>query len=142
MAEPDHHVDGVLEWLDGPRLVVGAFAFFVLGLTVLGIFLWTDQRKQAFALEKQVARIDEIVTQRVEEEKSAKRDQVATCFSRAAQGPSIRAALLALEREANSPEAHQTLRNFRELSELNTPTIRECRQLAKRLNVHVQKGVR
>lgn len=132
MAE---HEEGLLGWLDGPRLVVGGFAFFILGLTVLGILLWSDQQRQ-------VQRIDAIVMQRLAEEKAAKAEQVNACFSRAVQGPTLRRVLVAIESEMSDLANRQQLRDFRQLNDLNTPTIQECRDLAKRLNVAIPKGVR
>lgn len=128
MADVAEKQSGVLEWLDSPRLVVGAFAFFLLGLTSLGVLLWSDSREQT-------VRLDAIVAQRLREEQTAKQEQVDTCFSRAAQGPALRAVLLALERGIDDPRAKDKLSDFRELSLLNTPTVAECRQLAMKLNV-------
>jgi hypothetical protein len=121
--------DGLLGWLDGPRLVVGAFAFFLLGLTVLGVLLWSDQRTA-------VQRIDSIQRERSAEQLTAKTDSVARCFSTANQGPALRRVLRGLERGADM-ETRLALRDFRQLNLLNAPTLRECRQLADRLNVPI-----
>lgn len=132
----EEHESGLLEWLDGPRLVVGAFAFFVLGLAALGVLLWTDQRKQT-------DRLDAIVAQRLIEERAAKQEQVGTCFSRATTGPALRRVLIAIESSITTNlQARQQLSDYRRLSELNTPTLRECRHLAEKLNVDIPKGVR
>lgn len=127
--------EGLLDWLDGPRLVVGAFAFFLLGLTVLGILLWSDQREHT-------ERLDVLVMRSVSEEKTAKIEQVNNCFSRAAQGPALLRVLAALERELDDPRGRREIRSFKAFSALNTPTYRECRLLAARLNVPLPKGVR
>lgn len=132
---PRSHEEGLLGWLDSPRLVVGGFAFFLLGLTVLGIFLWTDQRKQ-------VDRLDALVVARAKEERAAKREQVESCFSRATQGPSLQRVLIAIERDISDPQAREQIRDFARLNDLNTPTVRECRILAGKLNVDIPKGVR
>jgi hypothetical protein len=130
------HEEGFLGWLDSPRLVVGAFAFFLLGLAVLGILLWTDQQKQT-------DRLDAVIVQRLREERAAKTEQVGGCFQRATQGPALQRVLLGLaEGHATQPQLRDQLRDFARLNALNTPTLRECRQLAADLNVPIPKGVR
>lgn len=139
---PDSHheeVEGLLGWLDGPRLVVGGFAFFVLGLTVLGILLWSDQRQQQRALIIQVERINQIQKERREQAIAGNVASVDRCYSSATQGPRLRVALRALETETMDPEAKAALRSLRRVNEANTPTIRECRQLADELEVKPPK---
>lgn len=131
----ERHEHGLLGWLDGPRLVVGAFLLFLAGLTVLGILLWSDQRQQ-------VDRIDRIISERHAEAIAANKDSVRSCFASATQGPAIGRVLRSLERQTKDPIARENIRNFRELNDLNTPTLRECRQLAEKLNVPIPKGVR
>jgi hypothetical protein len=125
--------EGLLAWLDGPRLVVGAFAFFCLGLLVLLLVLWSDQRQQ-------VERLDQLQKEHLAEQRVEAKETVETCFFAANQTPALRAVLLGLERESMSAESKQALRNFRELNTLNAPTLRECRQLAERLNVPIPRG--
>lgn len=136
-----HHEEfgGLLGWLDGPRLVVGGFAFFLLGLTVLGILLWSDQRQQQRDLFVQVARIDQIQKERREQAIAANVASVDRCYSSATQGPALRIALRALETETLDTQAKIALRSLRRINEENTPTIRECRQLADELEVKPPK---
>jgi hypothetical protein len=135
--EPDHEQPGLLEWLDGPRLVVGAFIFFMLALSVLGILLWSDQRDQQQQLVEQVARIDELAEANRGRVKATNEEAVARCFSTAAQGPALRRVLRALENQTPDPQARADLMNFRLLNEANTSTVAECRALARRLHVPV-----
>jgi hypothetical protein len=125
--------EGLLAWLDGPRLVVGAFAFFCLGLLVLLLVLWSDQRQQ-------VERLDGLQREHIAEQKIEAKETVETCFFAANQTPALRAVLLALEQESMSEASKQALRNFRQLNTLNAPTLRECRQLAVRLDVPIPRG--
>lgn len=136
----DHEpIGGVLGWLDGPRLVVGAFAFFLLGLAVLGILLWSDQRQQQKVLAAQVARIDDLASENRTRARAASEEAVSRCFSSATQSPALRKVLLAIELETMDVEAKAALRTFRRLSEENSSTLPECRALAKRLHVPVPK---
>lgn len=132
MVPPEER--GLLGWLDGPRLVIGAFMLFLVGLTILGILLWSDQREQ-------VDRIDEIIVARQIEAVAANKESVRRCYSAATQGPGITQVLKSLEGQTSNPVAREHFRNFRVLNELNTPTLRECRQLAETLNVPIPKGV-
>jgi hypothetical protein len=134
---PEEH--GLLGWLDGPRLVVGAFMLFLAGLTILGILLWSDQREVSKTLEAQIARIDDLAKESRTRAESASAEAVSRCFSGAATAPALQKVLAAIELETMDPEAKQALRNFRRLSEENASTIPECRALAKRLHVPIPK---
>lgn len=129
------HEHGLLGWLDGPRLVVGAFAFFLCGLTVLGILLWSDQREQ-------VRRIDALTAEQVREQRVAYEQAVARCFASANLSPSLERVLVALEALPTTVEGRQAIRDFRQLNRLNSTTLRECRQLADSLRVPIPRGVR
>lgn len=127
--------DRLVNWLDGPSFVRGAFVLFMIGILGLILLLWNDQREQ-------VDRIDQIVAERVEEANRARQDQVDTCFARANQGPAIQRALEAIASALDTAKARQAVEDFRLLNKLNTPTFRECRQLAGELNVPLPKGIR
>jgi hypothetical protein len=60
--------------------VVGAFAFFLCGLTVLGILLWSDQREQ-------VRRLDALTEEHLLEQKAANAQAVDRCFANANLAP-------------------------------------------------------
>lgn len=137
MAAPEEH--GLLGWLDGPRVVIGAFALFLAGLTILGILLWSDQRQVSQKLEDQIVRINEIAKENRDRADSANQETVTRCFSSAATGPALRKVLAAIEAETMDPVAKENLRNFRRLSEENASTLAECRALAKRLHVAIPK---
>ena len=107
--------------------------FFLLGLLVLLLLLWSDQRQQ-------VERLDELQKEHIAEQKVEAKETVATCFFTANQTPALRAVLVALEREVSSENSKQALRNFKQLNTLNAPTLRECRRLAERLDVPIPRG--
>lgn len=134
-VHPEHAgpEDGVLGWLDGPRLVVGAFAFFLLGLCVLGILLYTDQRKQ-------VLRIDQIVKERRAEQVAANTQTVERCFANAALSPALDKVLRAIESTTTTKDGRRAVHDFRVRNAANTNTLRECRQLAEKLDVPIPKG--
>jgi hypothetical protein len=119
--------EGLLGWLDGPRVVVGAFAFFLLGMVILLILLWSDTNRLQAEHEAEAL--------------AAQKEQVGQCFATASQAPQLLLVLNALEREVSDPAARDALRNYRRLNSLNAPTLRECRQLAEELNVPIPKGV-
>lgn len=127
LEEPE---EDLLELLDGPRIALGAFAFFMVGLLILSLLLWNEQRKQ-------IERIDDLQQNRIMQEQTAKKVQVETCFSRAAQTPPLNRLLRALQAEIDNPAVRADIKNYRELVALNTPTFRQCRELADRLNVPV-----
>ncbi len=133
--EPPEHPEGALEWLDGPRLVVGAFACFLVGLFILGILLWRD-------LDHQVKRIDDIIEARQHEIQVANIQTVNRCFASVATAPALDRVLRSLEDSVMAAEGKQALRNFRELNELNANSPRDCRQLARKLKVEIPRGVR
>lgn len=126
---------GFLGWLDGPHLVVGAFAFFLCGLTILGILLWSDQREQ-------VRRIDAINAEHIREQREANVQLVDRCFANANLSPALDRVLFVIEGAAATPAGRQAVRDFRLLNDLNSNTLRECRQLADKLDVPIPKGIR
>ena len=117
----------VLERFDTWKFAAGVAFVAIAFLALFSIKLWVD--------------LDQVVEQRLEEARAADRETVNRCFSSAAQGPALRRVLAAVERETTDPVARADLREFRRLNAINTPTIRECRQLAERLNVPVPRGV-
>jgi hypothetical protein len=125
-----HHPEeeGLLGWLDGPRLAVGGFAFFMFGLLVLLLLLWSDTNR--------------LQAENAAEARAAQEEQVALCFATANQTPQLQRVLLALEREVQNPATRAALINYRQLNDLNSPRLRECRQLAKELNVPIPEGIR
>ena len=125
---------GFLRWLDSPRLAIYALVIFVLILSLFSLKLWSDQQKQ-------VNLIDSLLAQRLEEAKAADRDAVGRCYSNATQGPAIRRVLDALEREARTRAARSALQEYKRLNLLNVPTVRECRELANKLNVKIPRSV-
>lgn len=127
--------DGVLGWLDGPRLVVGAFAFFLCGLTILGILLWSDQREQ-------VRRLDALTAEHLREQRVSNEQAVERCFANANLAPALDHVLKAVEGTTSTVDGRQAVRDFRQLNRLNSNTLRECRQLAEKLNVKIPKGIR
>lgn len=127
--------DRILRRFDGPSFVRFGAAVFVVGILALIMLMWNDQREQ-------VDRIDAIVAERQQEAQVARQNQVDTCFARASQGPAIQAALTAIVSELDTKKSREAVEDFRVLSNLNTPTYRECRQLAGQLNVSLPKGVR
>lgn len=127
--------EGLLGWLDGPRLVVGAFAFFLCGLTVLGILLWSDQRQQ-------VHRIDQLTEEHIAQQRAANRQTVERCFANANLAPALDRVLKIVERGALTVDEKQAVQDYRLLAVLNSNTRRECRQLAERLDIPIPKGVR
>jgi hypothetical protein len=120
--------EGLLGWLDGPRVVVGAFAFFLLGMVILLILLWSDTNRLQAEHEAEAL--------------AAQKEQVGQCFATANQTPQLQRVLLALEREVQNPATRAALINYRQLNDLNSPRLRECRQLAKELNVPIPEGIR
>src|SRR5262249_4194010 len=104
--------------------------------------LYQDQRHQSQILTMQVSRLDDVVAARAAEAKAANRASVESCFSRASQGPGIRRVLHSLEASVIDPAGQEALRDFDQLNALNTPTFRECRQLAVKLKVKSPKEVR
>lgn len=135
--DPDveaHGSLGFVEQLDSPRVGIAAFAVFVVVLLLIVGKVWADERSQ-------VQRIDAIITERRGEAKAANRESVRRCFSAANQGPAIIGVLKALEESAPNETVRAKYRSFRQLSEVNTPTLMECRQLANRLNVTVSPEV-
>lgn len=127
--------DGLLGWLDGPHLVVGAFAFFLCGLTILGILLWSDQREQ-------VRRLDALTEEHIREQRISNEQAVERCFATATLNPALNEVLRVLERATSTPAERQAVRDFRLLNDLSSNTLRECRRLAMQLNVPIPKGIR
>ena len=135
MTHKDSEVEahGVLKQFDTWRF---AAAIAVIGFVVMMLFtikLWDD-------LDTTVTRLDGVVAARLKEAAASDHETVAGCYASATQAPALRRVLLAIENETVSPSAKADLREFRRLSELNSPTIRECRQLADRLGVNRPKG--
>lgn len=127
--------DRFLHALDSPTLVRWAAGLFMAGLFVLLLLLWNDQRNT-------VAQLDVVVRDHQAQQRKANQDQVRTCFARATNGPAIERALLALTAELKSPKGRRAVEDFRLLNQINTPTYRECRQLAEQLKVPQPRGVR
>ena len=131
----ERHEHGLLGWLDGPRLVVGAFAFFLCGLAILGILLWSDQRAQ-------VRRIDKLTEENIAQQRAGNIQTVERCFANANLAVPLDRVLGALERQMSNTADRQAVRDFRKLNDLNSNTLHECRQLAEKLNVPIPRGVR
>lgn len=126
--------EGFLQQLDGPRIGIAALIAFMLVMTIFGIKLYSDQRKQ-------VDLLDAIVREHAAQTSAANRKTVEQCFSDATQAPLLRRVIKALEGETSSPKARLDLEEFRRLNDLNAPTLRECRQLADRIGITVKQEV-
>lgn len=123
MTEP--HEKGLLGFLDSWRLAVAISCVALALLTVFSVKLWVDLRH--------------IVDARAEEFQASNSQQVERCFGNATQGPALRRVLVELEMLARTERAKQDVRNFLRVNEVNTPTIRECRQLADNLGVNRER---
>ena len=128
------HQHTILEELDTSKIGIAILIIAIALLSVFSIYLLTQ-------LDETVERLDGVVSARLEEAQKADEEQVTRCFSSATQGPVLRRVLLSFERETMDPTTKQDLQEFRRLSLLNTPTLRDCRLLAKQLGVDVPKGV-
>lgn len=81
------------------------------------------------------ADVQELLDARLREARSADAQQVENCVQRAVQTPALQRLLNAISMELNDPLAREDARNFARVSAANTPTLSECRGLAKRLGV-------
>ena len=135
MTDHDHGEEETrfLDFFDSSRLAIGIAFVAIALLTVFSFKLWYD-------LDKTVRQVEKLLETRLEEAKASDQAAVSRCFSSATQGPALRRILLAIEQESEDPEAKAAAREFRRLNELNSPTIRECRQLAKKLKVAPTQG--
>lgn len=133
MEEPD--VQGhLLEQLDRPRFAIAALALFMLVLLLFSVKLWSDQKDQ-------VERLNKLAQERALVLQSSNEETVSNCFASAIQGPLLRRILKGIEELPLNPDSAAALAEFRRLNELNTSTLRECRQLAKRLHVPEPEGI-
>lgn len=124
--EPEVEAHGILAELDTWHVAAAVAAVALAVMLLFVLKLWVD--------------LDNVVDARAQEARVANETQVAACFAGAAQSPALRAVLVAVEREFMDPRATEALRNFIQLNLLNSPTIRDCRQLATDLDVPVLKG--
>lgn len=109
-----------LDIFDTARLGLAIASVVMVVLILFVLKLWID--------------LNGIVEARAQEARIANEQQVAGCFAAAAQAPPLRQVLVAVEREFNE-DAVVALREFIRLNLVNSPTIRDCRQLADDLGV-------
>lgn len=120
--------EGFLSQVDTFRFVAGVAFLASMVLVIFSIYLYSE-------LNKTVDRLDGVVQARLKEAEASDRAAVQRCYSSATQGPALRLALRGLEAETADPQTREALANLRRTSELNSPTLADCRLLAKRLGV-------
>lgn len=126
--------EGIRDWLDSPRLTIGALITFLLVITLLMLKLYVDQQKQ-------VDRLDAFSKERKEQVVATNREAVQNCYSDAAEGPATRHVLEALLLLDLPPNAKRDIRDYSRLNALNAPTLRDCRRLAVKLRVPIPESV-
>lgn len=131
-TENGHEEGTFLAQVDTWRFVAGIAFVASMVLVIFSIYLWTQ-------LNNTVDRLDAVVHARLVEAETSDRESVLRCFSSASQGPALRRALRGLESVVKDPEAQAALRNLRRTSVANSSTIRDCRNLAKKLKVSIPK---
>lgn len=140
------HDDHIRDWLDSWRLAAAAAVFLAIILGLWSIKLTVDTRNLAEQNQEVLAKVNEqadavanVQQARIQADKAARQDQVNNCFSRNATIPGVVALLDALGRVVVDPLDKERIRNYIEVTRDQTPTHRECIQLAKNLHVPVPK---
>lgn len=131
--EVEGHMAHVVRKLDTVKLGAAFLMLVILLLALFSIKLWGD-------LNRTVDKLDAIVEARLMEAEAADQQQVDRCYASATQGPILRRVLQALENDVVDARGKADIQEFRRLSLLNTPTIKDCRALAKRLKVPIPEG--
>lgn len=132
----EEHEHSWLDFIDAPKLGIGILILFILVALGWNFKLSVDAHDLAVSNRKLSRKIATEVAKRKKSEQAANQSQVNTCFQRNTSGPALRELLQAIiPAVAPDRQAVQTIQSYIALSQQNTPTVKECNELARKLHV-------
>ena len=127
MTEHEPTGNRFLDFIDTWKLAAGVAFVAIALLTIWDLKLWVD--------------LNNVVEDRAIELQASNQEQVNNCFNAVAQGPALRRALRAIERELEDPLGQIYVRDLLEINARNTPTLAECTTLAVALGIAIPRNV-